>query len=255
MKGSMPRSKSLEAGRISMKYKLQIQYFGTGSSKAGKAGGGSAPSGGGGGAQTPAQPQPKMPSNGTQLYMYKHYSQSNPQEVQDIMNVLADVEDNYGVLINNAFVQTGKKGGYLAMYNTSGNLKVNSSYFNSTAMTKAYDYCVKVGYHPSKGNKTAMEAVVAHELGHRLNHVAAGNNWYRLDSVADNIVKNAAKSMKMGNKVRVFRNRVSGYARKDSSECVAEAFADVYCNGSRAKAESRAVVNELNKYFPNSKGI
>ena len=43
--------------------------------------------------------------------------------------------------------------------------------------------------------------------------------------------------------------KISGYAKTNYAECVAEAFADVYCNGKNAKKESRAVVSELNKYY------
>jgi len=42
---------------------------------------------------------------------------------------------------------------------------------------------------------------------------------------------------------------VSGYAEENNAECVAEAFADVFCNGKKAKAESRAIVSVLEKYL------
>ena len=43
--------------------------------------------------------------------------------------------------------------------------------------------------------------------------------------------------------------KISRYATDSNAECVAEAFADVYCNGSKAKAESRTVVSVLKKYI------
>lgn len=42
-------------------------------------------------------------------------------------------------------------------------------------------------------------------------------------------------------------SNISGYAKSSYAECVAEAVADVYCNGSKARVESRAIVNEINK--------
>ena len=39
---------------------------------------------------------------------------------------------------------------------------------------------------------------------------------------------------------------ISGYAGHSNAECIAEAVSDVYCNGRKASAESRAIVKELN---------
>ena len=217
-----------------MEYYLDIQFFGTGRSKAG--GGGS-----GGGSNTN---QAQGPSNANTLAL-RHYQDKNPAEVADIMSVLKNVEDEYGVTVSNAMVSTTRSN-YLGMYDGGGNLHINEKYFDKEAMDKSYDQCVAHDhYHPERGDKSGMEAVVAHEMGHRLNHYAAGESWYALDIVAGEIVKNAAKSFKMGNKTKQFARKISGYAMHDASECVAEAFSDVYCNGSKAARESIAVVNEL----------
>lgn len=47
-------------------------------------------------------------------------------------------------------------------------------------------------------------------------------------------------------------SKISGYAKHSPREAIAEAFADFYCNGSKAKNESQAIVNVMNKYLKNS---
>lgn len=46
-------------------------------------------------------------------------------------------------------------------------------------------------------------------------------------------------------------SKISGYATHSNAEAVAEAIADVYCNGKKAKSESKAIVNVMNKYLKN----
>lgn len=43
-----------------------------------------------------------------------------------------------------------------------------------------------------------------------------------------------------------FAKKISGYAQYNFAECVAEAVSDWYCNGGKAKKESRAVMAVLN---------
>lgn len=170
-------------------------------------------------------------------------------EVDDTLRVLRDIQDMYGVDVEDVQLATikGKGARVMAYYDSAGNLAVNQAYFNSERMQRAYDGCVDNGFHPSRGDKTAMEAVVAHEMGHRLNDVAAGG-WGNLDATADKIVAAAAKRLGYRGK-KGLASQISGYAQKSNAEAVAEAFADVYCNGGKASRESRAIVAELNKYF------
>ncbi len=174
-------------------------------------------------------------------------------EVDLTLTVLRDVERQYNVILEDVQIATLKGSSKLtvmAYYDVGGNLAVNETYFDAKKMDMAYDGCVASGFHPSRGSKTGLEAVVAHEMGHRLTDMAgikAGRGNWQLDSIANNIVKAAAKSLKMshGN----LRSSISGYATHNNAECVAEAYADVYCNGNKAAAASKAVVAELNKYF------
>ena len=175
------------------------------------------------------------------------------EEVDLTLTVLRDVEREHDVILEDVQLARikGRSGaGVMAYYDAEGNLAVNEKYFDREAMDAAYDGCVASGFHPGRGSKTGLEAVVAHEMGHRLTDIAARNagmGFWALDDISNNIIKAAAKSLKMahGN----LRSAVSGYAQHNNAECVAEAYADVYCNGSKASAASRAVVAELRKYL------
>lgn len=171
-------------------------------------------------------------------------------EINQTLEVLRSISDDYGVTLEDVQVATLKGAGQMVMgyYDSQGNLAFNQSYFDGNKLNGAYDRNVETGYHPSRGNKSAIEAVAAHEAGHALTEKAAGG-WNKLDSTADKIVKEAAKNAGYGKDLRRFAGKISGYAKESAAEAVAEAFSDVYCNGNKASRESRAVVNSLNKYF------
>ena len=177
------------------------------------------------------------------------------EEVDLTLTVLRDVEKDYDVILEDVqLAKLPKRSGVMAYYDSGGNLAVNEKYFDAAQMDAAYDSCVKSGFHPGRGNKTGLEAVVAHEMGHRLTDIAGVNagmgNW-AIDDLSNSIVQKAAAALKMQH--GDLRKAISGYAQYSNAECVAEAYADVYCNGAKASAASRAVVTELNKYFPKKK--
>ena len=93
-----------------------------------------------------------------------------------------------------------------------------------------------------------MQAVVAHEFGHAANDAAARKMGVSLDEAATRIVSEARKGSGHRGVVQMAR-AISEYATKSNAEAVAEAFCDVYCNGAKAAAESRAIVNVLNRYI------
>lgn len=47
---------------------------------------------------------------------------------------------------------------------------------------------------------------------------------------------------------KAWAGKISGYAQDSWAECVAEAVSDYYCNGSKAHANSKAIMAELRKY-------
>ena len=225
-----------KGGYIVLEMNLQL-FGGRGASSGGGGGGGS--TGGG------------SPLETTSLISDR---ERKPAEVDQTLTVMRDVYDRYGIDVSDARLATMDKRGQstLAYYDSNGNLAFNQSYFDAQKMDKAYDECVKQGFHPPRGNKTGIEAVAAHELGHRLTEEVGrkqGRGDWKLDAASNDIVKEAAKAAGYGNKTREFRRKISGYGSQSNAEAVAEAFADVYCNGNKASKESRAVVNALNKYF------
>ena len=177
------------------------------------------------------------------------------QEVDNTLKVLKYVEERYGVVVEDALIAELKGEAAFetyAYYDPQGNVAVNVKYFDNDLIERAYDANVREKYHPPRGNKTAMEAVIAHEMGHRLTEIAgvnAGLGSWKLDSISNQIMKSAKRRVGKYSRVSTLRGKISGYAATNNSEAVAEAFADVYLNGRKAKRESKAVVQELNKYF------
>lgn len=95
------------------------------------------------------------------------------------------------------------------------------------------------GFHPSIGNKTGAEAVAAHEIGHRLGQIAA----QKAGISEKDIVARAGKKVKI--KTSNMAGHISGYAKTNYSETIAEASSDVFCNGKRASKASRAIMAEV----------
>lgn len=173
-------------------------------------------------------------------------------EVDQVLSVARDIENQYGVTVTELqVVQLKNDRGTMAYYDSSGNLAINESYFDAKKMDSAYDSCVKSGFHPPRGNRTGLEAVTAHELGHRLTDVAgmkAGDGNWAIDKTSNSIIAEAKR--RLGAKsVESVRNSISGYAKQNNAEAIAEAFADVYCNGNKARRESTTVVNILGEYL------
>ena len=137
-------------------------------------------------------------------------------------------------------------GGAMAYYDSDGNIAMNERYMNSAGMDKAYDTAVKSGFHPSRGNKSGVQAVASHEYGHALaDKVASRMGEKDLEKASRTIVERARA--KTSNKTNMdFAKRISGYAQYNFAECVAEGVADWYCNGSSARKESRAIMSVIN---------
>lgn len=140
-------------------------------------------------------------------------------------------------------------GGTMAYYDSNGNIALNEKYMNSEGMNRAYDAATKNGFHPSRGNKSGIQAVASHEYGHALTDMAAQRMGYGgfngIEKASKTIVERARA--KTSHKTNMsFAGKISGYAQYNFAECVAEAVSDWYCNGSKAKKESRAVMAVLN---------
>ena len=177
--------------------------------------------------------------------------ETKQSEVDSTLEVLRRVNDEYGVTIDTQVAKV-PDGSTMAYYDGT-NIAVSEKYFDSKLMNSAYDECVKDGFHPGRGKYTGMEAVVAHEYGHALTkEVGAklGLNTLNLNEASAFIVKEARKST--GHRgVVLMAQKISKYATYSNAEAIAEAFSDVYCNGSKAHKESIAIVNVINKYLKN----
>ena len=173
------------------------------------------------------------------------------EEVDEVLQTFKDINDEYGFIINDIELATigGKDANTMAYYDGS-NIAVNQAYFSKARIEGAYERCVADGFHPPKGNKTALQAVASHELGHALvDKVSTKMGRIKGDDTATAILKEAQKQGKFKGSLADMAGKISGYAKFNPNECIAEAFSDVYCNGSKAQRESKAIVNVMNKYL------
>lgn len=216
--------------------KLDLKFFG---GRGSDSGGWDAPSGGS-----------DQPANIKEEKSLISARETKPKEVDEVLTTLKTMTDQYGVSVDdvNIAVMGAGSRNVLGYFSSEGNLGINQAFFNEEKMSKSYDDCVKQGFHPGRGNKSALEAVAAHEYGHSIAHKIAGGWGGKYDNLCNKITQEAGKTLGY-KKFNDFAGKISGYATDSSSECIAEAFADVYCNGSRATKESQALVNTVKKYL------
>ena len=173
-------------------------------------------------------------------------------EVDETLQTFKDMNDEYGYQVDDLQIATlGTGGAGVLAYYDGSNIAFNEKYFNKQLMEKAYANDVKNGYHPSQGNKTALQAVASHEIGHALTDkaIAKMGSKYGKQDGAEAILKEAQKQVGHTGKLASMASKISGYAKESARECIAEATADVYCNGKNAHKYSQAIVNVMNKYL------
>ena len=217
--------------------KLDLQFFG---GRGARSGGGGRDAGGGLDA-------------GDIVSTKSFMSERGKYDADSALQAFKDVADEYGYIVEDIEIAKMKGSGMSVLaYYDGANIAFNESYLKSGVMDKAYDHCVKSGFHPSRGNKTALQAVAYHELGHGLTDAVADKMGIKgirkIDTAATRIVTEARKTTKHRGVVQM-ASKISKYATSSNAEAVAEAFADFYCNGKKAKKESRAIVDVVNKYL------
>lgn len=127
---------------------------------------------------------------------------------------------------------------------------INRNFTDIDKMNAMYDAAVRSGYHPPRGELSGTEAVTLHELGHALtDHVAKKMGESDMDVAARKLFERAYRATKGRGKYQAWAEQISGYAKENYAEAVAEAVADYYCNGQGAHANSRAIMRELRKYI------
>lgn len=193
--------------------------------------------------------------NEEDVWSYRH-RQSNEPFVDAINASARQMEDDFpGLMQTVTSINAAELGGSdrihtLGYYDPSAkSVSLNQNYTNINKMNRVYDTSVKSGFHPPRGDKTGTEAVAFHEMGHALtDHVGQKMGARDIDDAAKRIVDNAYKADRGRGGTAKWAAGISGYATQSYAECVAEAVADYYCNGSKANARSKAVMRELMKY-------
>ena len=177
----------------------------------------------------------------------------NQALVDETLSVFNDVYEQYGTQVEDIQLATMKPGSAaLAYYDSGDNIAINEKYFNSATMDAVYAKSVASGFHPSNGSKTALQAVVAHELGHKITEQVGAKmgkpGFVHIDKTSSTVVKKASKAAGYKN-IADFRAKISGYAKTSNAEAIAEAFSDVFCNGNNARKESHSIVSVINSYL------
>lgn len=186
----------------------------------------------------------------------------NPNQTESalhIINATKFMQDEYGVMenVNDVLVANMSKSNVMAFYDNADNVVVfNRAYTDAQKVKEAYDNCVANKFHPPLGGKDPIEAITVHELGHaladRINEARRAGGYTKND-VNSEVVINAWRKL-YPDKANTYHEytdipkaikNISGYATKNYHETVAEAVADVFCNGGRAKKFSKAIVEEL----------
>lgn len=193
------------------------------------------------------------------VWSFRHNPQNEPF-VNQINESVRTMEDDFpGLMSNINSVDAATLAGdgadsILGFYerNPDGRRMValNSGYVNPNKMNMVYDASIAEGYHPPRGNRTGTEAVTYHEMGHALSGAIADRmNEQDYNTACRRIVLNAYRSTGGKGGIKTWAGGISGYATTNNQECIAEACADWYCNGSNAKAQSKAVMSEMRRIF------
>ena len=193
--------------------------------------------------------------NETDVWTYRHREDNEP--FVDAINTAArTISDDFrGLMDMVQVVAAAELGGKdkvqtLGYFSELGNtVAINQNYTNIDKMNQVYDEAVRSGYHPPRGGKTGTEAVTLHELGHALTAYAQKKmNSSSFDAAAQRIVREAYKATSGKGGTFKWAGGISEYAQKNYAECIAEAVADYYCNGTKAFPESRAIMKEKRRF-------
>lgn len=158
-------------------------------------------------------------------------------------------------------------GGTLAKATFQGYIRINNDYYDDKSrVDRTYAASVRSGYHPAG---TTAKDITAHEMGHILERALiskdvfsqgdysvvrmkeAGGYWNKC-TYASKVINEAVKAVKKtpegkGKLTKDLIAGVSGYAKQNRSETLAECVADYHANGSRANLLSVAVWNILKR--------
>lgn len=180
-----------------------------------------------GGTARNAEPIGEAISKGAGLYA------NQIQNARDVM------EREYGNIVSKMKLAVADMGASALGMSDGYTVYMSRKYVKNASMDEAMKAAEKSGFHPKLGKKTGVEAVTAHETGHFLAEQASK----KAGITQREIVERAAK--KIGVKTNLMAGKISGYARYNYHETIAEASADVFANGRRASKASRAIMAEI----------
>lgn len=191
----------------------------------------------------------------TDVWSYRH-NQTNEPFVDAINTGVKRIHDDFpGIMDTVASVDAAELGGkdkltVLGFYSSGDKtVALNLNFTDVDKMNRVYDQAVARGYHPSRGNLSGTESVALHEMGHALtDHIAKKLGLPDLDAASRKIFMDAYKATKGKGKYKDWAGKISGYAKENYAESVAEAVADFYCNGRNAHPHSIAIMDQLRKY-------
>lgn len=184
----------------------------------------------------------------------KPYSEEHPESADAIHEYVLAIEDlhdsgeftNIADQLMDMFV-AGVDDGTLAFYGRGTGMAINQAYLNMENMNRAYDKAVEKGFHPSRGGKSGVFAVMSHELGHAITDKIAEQRGTDIDSYSKSVIEEVTRKRRIT--ATRLAERISGYAGHSDAECIAEAVSEVRCNGSKASAEARAIYAILKRDY------
>lgn len=190
--------------------------------------------------------------NTEDVWSYRH-NRDNEPFVDEINKGVGRIATDFpGVMDNVNTVDAAELGGKdregtLGFYG-DGQLALNQNYTDPDKMNNVYDKAVRDGYHPSRGGLSGTQAVALHEMGHALtDYYGKKMGTGDLDASAKVIVNNAYKESNGKGGTKAWAGKISGYAKDNFAECVAEAVCDWYCNGKKSSSVSQAIMTELKR--------
>lgn len=190
------------------------------------------------------------------VWSYRHNPNNEPF-VDQINESVRQMEGDFpGLMSEVSAVNAATLGGadaetVLGFYSTGDrSVNMNTNYTDPNKMNMVYDDSVKSGFHPPRGDKTGTQAVTYHETGHALTGVLADRMGISdFDQASKQIVDNAYRTSGGKGGTHKWAGGISGYAQESNAECIAEACADWYCNGGKAKPQSKAIMAEMRRIY------
>lgn len=126
---------------------------------------------------------------------------------------------------------------------------------NKQLVNQHYENDVKRNFHPEG---TTANDIVAHEMGHalvsRIVHKSYDTPTARMADMktgktSANIVKSSYDKLKNKETISKEVSKISRYAMKNPDETIAEACADVFANGNKAKPLSKEIWKTLKSHY------